>query len=89
MVYDRPQWKAFVCGLPTLEPEQVRQVASMVILDSKSIAHAMGCACRKLSRDVSEYDLIQCIRAYSLAPVRVTSSVCLHGQGSRLHVIVR
>ena len=21
MVYDRPQWKAFVCGLPTLEPE--------------------------------------------------------------------
>ena len=22
MVFDRPQWKAFVCGLPTLEPEQ-------------------------------------------------------------------
>ena len=21
LVYDRPQWKAFVCGLPTLEPE--------------------------------------------------------------------
>ena len=21
MVFDRPQWKAFVCGLPTLEPE--------------------------------------------------------------------
>ena len=21
MVYDRPQWKAFVCGLPMLEPE--------------------------------------------------------------------
>ena len=21
MVYDRPQWKTFVCGLPTLEPE--------------------------------------------------------------------
>ena len=23
VVFDRPQWKAFVCGLPTLEPEQV------------------------------------------------------------------
>ena len=23
MVFDRPRWKAFVCGLPTLEPEQV------------------------------------------------------------------
>ena len=22
MVFDRPQWKAFVSGLPTLEPEQ-------------------------------------------------------------------
>ena len=22
MVFDRPQWKAFVCGLPTPEPEQ-------------------------------------------------------------------
>ena len=22
MVFDRHQWKAFVCGLPTLEPEQ-------------------------------------------------------------------
>ena len=21
MAFDRPQWKAFVCGLPTLEPE--------------------------------------------------------------------
>ena len=35
------------------------------------------------------YDLIQCIRAYSFAPVRVSSSVCLHMQGSRLRVIVR
>ena len=33
----------------------------MVILDSKSIAHAVGCACRKLLRDLSEYDLIQCM----------------------------
>ena len=64
-------------------------VASMMILDSKSIAHAMGCACRKLLRDLSEYDLIQRIRAYSLATVRVTSRLCLHVQGSRLHVIVR
>ena len=61
----------------------------MVILDSKSIAHAMGCACRKLLRDLLEYDLIQCIREYSFGPVRVTSSVCLHMQGSRLRVIVR
>ena len=22
MVFDRPQWKAFVCGLPTLEPDE-------------------------------------------------------------------
>ena len=57
----------------------------MVVLDSKSIAHAMGCACRKLLQDVSEYDLIQCIREYSLAPVRVTRSVCLHVQGLSLY----
>ena len=55
----------------------------------KSIADAMVCACRKLLRDLSEYDLIQCIRAYSLAPVRVTGSVCLRVQGPRLDVIVR
>ena len=34
MVYDRPQWKAFVCGLPTLEPKhgpsQVSQVSYLV-----------------------------------------------------------
>ena len=24
LVYDRPQWKAFVCGLPALEPEHVK-----------------------------------------------------------------
>ena len=59
--------------------------SSMVVLDSKSIAHAMGCACRKLLRDLSEYDLIQCIRAYSLAPVRVTSSVRLNVQGLSLY----
>ena len=33
--------------------------------------------------------LIQRIEAYSLAPVRVTSSVCLHVRGSRPDVIVR
>ena len=64
-------------------------IASMVVLDSKSIADAMVCACTKLLQDLSEYDLIQCIRAYSLEPIRVTGSVCLHVQGSRLDVIVR
>ena len=34
-------------------------------------------------------DLIQRIGAYSLAPARVTSSVCLRVQGSRLDVFVR
>ena len=61
----------------------------MVVLDSKSIVDAMVCACTKLLQDLSEYDLIQCIRAYSLAPVRVTGSVCLRGQGPRLAVFVR
>ena len=57
----------------------------MVVLDSKSIAHAMGCACRKLLRDLSEYNIIQCTRTYSLAPVPVTRSVCLHVQGLSLY----
>ena len=57
----------------------------MAVLDSKSITHDMGCARRKLLRDLPEYDLIQCIRAYSLAPVRVTRSVCLHVKGLSLY----
>ena len=60
-------------------------VSSMVLLDSQSIADAMVCACRKLLRNLSE----QCTGAYSLAPARVISSVCLRVQGSRLDVIVR
>ena len=60
-------------------------VASMVVLDSKSIAHAMGCACRNLLRDLSEYDIILCIKSYSLAPVRVTRSVYLRVRGLSLY----
>ena len=33
----------------------------MMVLDTKSIADAMVCACTTLLRDLSEYDLIQCI----------------------------
>ena len=33
-------------------------VASMVVLDSKSIADAMVCACRKLLRDLSVVKLL-------------------------------
>ena len=33
--------------------------------------------------------ILYSVWAYSLAPFRVTSSMCLHVQGSRLHVIVR
>ena len=29
MVFDRPQWKAFVSGLPTLEPEQLRLLSQV------------------------------------------------------------
>ena len=49
----------------------------------------MGCACMKLLRDLSEYALIPCIRAYSFAPVRVTSSVCLRVRGLSLYVDTR
>ena len=31
MVFDRPQWKAFVSGLPTLEPEQGSFVKSSIL----------------------------------------------------------
>ena len=61
----------------------------MMVLDSKSIADAMGGACRKLLRDLSGEKTsyrIQRIGAYSLAPARVTSSVCPCVQGSRLAV---
>ena len=69
-------------GQPTTLPPPWR---APVVLDSKIIAHAMGCACRKLLRDLSECDLKQCIRAYSLAPVRVTRSMCLRVRGLSLY----
>ena len=64
----------------------------MLIIDSKCIADAMVCVCRK-SFNIVEYVvvktcyLIQRIPiACSLAPVRVISSVCQPVQGSRLDV---
>ena len=66
-------------------------VASMVVLDSKSIADAMVCACRKLLRDLSvvKPPILYSVGADSLVPARVTSSVCLCVQGSRLALFVR
>ena len=67
-------------------------VASVMVLDSKSIADAMVCACRKLLRDLSRVKppiLYSVIGAYSLAPARVTSNACLRVQGLRLAVCVR
>ena len=64
-------------------------VASMVVLESKSIADAMVCACRKLLRDLSGVKprtyLIQRIGAYSLPPARVTRSVCLRVRSLSLY----
>ena len=59
-------------------------VASMVVLDSKRIADAMVCACRKLLRDLSG---VKPPILYSVYPV--TSSVYLRVQGPRLAVFVR
>ena len=59
----------------------------MVVLDSKSIADVMVCACRKLLRDLSGVKtsyLIQHIGAYWLAPARVMRSVCLRVRGLSL-----
>ena len=66
----------------------------MMVLHSKSIADAMVCACRKLLRDLSGVKppilySVGPIGAYSLAPARVTSSVCLRVQCPRLAVFVR
>ena len=58
-------------------------VASMVVLDSKSIADAMVCACRKLLRDLS--GVKHRISAFSLAPARSTSSVCIRVLGLSLY----
>ena len=65
-------------------------VVSMMVLDSKSIADAMVCACRKLLRDLSgvKPPILYSVY-YSLAPARVTSSVCLRVQGPRLALFGR
>ena len=60
-------------------------VASMMVLDSKSIADAMVCECRKLMRDLSGVKSYTAYRGLTLAPSRVTRSVCLRGRGLSLY----
>ena len=65
-------------------------VASIPIIDSKSIADAMVCVYEVIVESVGVNPLILYVnRAYSLAPARVTSSVCLRVRDSRPDVIVR
>ena len=58
MDYDRPQWKAFVCGLPTLEPEHGPLVKSSQAL-TRAATFADGpaskCGCPALAFCVTTF----------------------------------